>query len=132
MWFFSPIFGQVQTDRQTDRQKTAHMSPPCNVHRWAQKVLKHYLAVHNLVPLGVLFWYTIIFQDGIFYQKGHHFLKRYLSSCHTIESVQKPRETILSGWHRKYRKPFKNSSYFYLQYERNIDDAAIITDCFTC
>ncbi len=26
-----------QTDRQTDRQKATHMSPPCNMHRWAQK-----------------------------------------------------------------------------------------------
>ncbi len=36
---FSPIFGQVQTtDRQTtDRRKVMHMSPPCNLHRWAQK-----------------------------------------------------------------------------------------------
>ncbi len=43
---FSPIFGQVQTDRQTDgqtdrrtdRREVTHMSPPCNGHRWAQKI----------------------------------------------------------------------------------------------
>ncbi len=27
-----------QTDRWTDRRKVMHMSPPCNVHRWAQKM----------------------------------------------------------------------------------------------
>ncbi len=27
---------QVQTDRQTDRQKAMHMSPLRNMHRWAQ------------------------------------------------------------------------------------------------
>ena len=43
---FSPIFGPVflvqsgQTDRQTDRQKVMHSSPPCNLHRWAQKCLE--------------------------------------------------------------------------------------------
>ncbi len=26
-----------RTDGQTDRQKVMHMSPPCNLHRWAQK-----------------------------------------------------------------------------------------------
>ncbi len=26
-----------QTDRRTDGQKAMHMSPPCNMHRWAQK-----------------------------------------------------------------------------------------------
>ncbi len=26
-----------RTDRRTDRQKAMHMSPPCNMHRWAQK-----------------------------------------------------------------------------------------------
>ncbi len=26
-----------QTDGQTDRQKVMHRSPPCNLHRWAQK-----------------------------------------------------------------------------------------------
>ena len=25
-------------DRQTDRQNVMHMSPPCKLHRWAQKV----------------------------------------------------------------------------------------------
>ncbi len=32
------------TDR-TDRQKTMHMSPPCNLHRWAQKPVRH--AIEN-------------------------------------------------------------------------------------
>ncbi len=27
----------LQTDRQTDGQKVTPMSPPCNMHRWAQK-----------------------------------------------------------------------------------------------
>ncbi len=30
---------------QTDRQKATHMSPPCNMHRWAQKVV--YLAPYS-------------------------------------------------------------------------------------
>ncbi len=30
-------FCHRQTDRQTDRRKATHMSPPCNLHRWAQK-----------------------------------------------------------------------------------------------
>ncbi len=28
------------TDRQTDRQKVTHKSPPCNLHRWAKKIRK--------------------------------------------------------------------------------------------
>ena len=36
--FFSPISGEVRMDRQLDRQKVTHMSLPCNLHRWAQKL----------------------------------------------------------------------------------------------
>ncbi len=32
-----------RTDRRTDRQKAMHMSPPCNMHRWAQKCNKKIL-----------------------------------------------------------------------------------------
>ncbi len=28
-----------QTARLTDRQKAMHMSPPCNMHRWAQQMV---------------------------------------------------------------------------------------------
>ena len=40
--FSSELFSSPdgQTDRQTDRQKATHMSPPCNMHRQAQKERK--------------------------------------------------------------------------------------------
>ncbi len=66
---FSPIFGQVRTDRQTDgqtdRQKAMHMSPPCNMHRWAQKwirILKFTRICLNVVLRG----YYIVCWDPIF------------------------------------------------------------------
>ncbi len=40
MNYYPVIFGQVHTDRWTDRQKVMHMSPPCKMHRWAQKLIK--------------------------------------------------------------------------------------------
>ncbi len=38
MNFFQSDFS-YSPDRQTDRQKVTHMSPPCNMHRWAQKLI---------------------------------------------------------------------------------------------
>ncbi len=48
---FSPIFGQVRTDGRTDRQKAMHMSPPCNLHRWAQKLWVDTLFPANFATL---------------------------------------------------------------------------------
>ncbi len=36
--YFLVIFGPVQTTTTYYRQKVMHMSPPCQVHRWAQKL----------------------------------------------------------------------------------------------
>ncbi len=43
-----------QTYRQTDyRRNTMHMSPPCMVHRWAQKWLPSRSSIHVLPSMGV-------------------------------------------------------------------------------
>ncbi len=34
----SSLKSDRRTDRRTDRQKATHKSPPCNKHRWAQKL----------------------------------------------------------------------------------------------
>ena len=49
--YFLVIFGPVQT---TDRQKAMHMSPPCNVHRWAQKSTVS-LVVHDKLAFAHTF-----------------------------------------------------------------------------
>ncbi len=36
MNYYPVNFGKV-TEVQTDRHKVMHMSPPCKMHRWAQK-----------------------------------------------------------------------------------------------
>ncbi len=40
-----------QTDRRTDGQKAMHKSPPCNMHRWAQK--SHRRTIHCKIPVFV-------------------------------------------------------------------------------
>ncbi len=49
-WFFSILSlnkdfyfpaTDRQTDGRTDGQKAMHMSPPCSMHRWAQKLKLH-------------------------------------------------------------------------------------------
>ncbi len=42
-------------DRQTDRQKATHMSPPCKVHKWAQKGVFWADNLHGFKRKGLFF-----------------------------------------------------------------------------
>ncbi len=57
----STTFGKVRTtDRQTDRQKVTHMSPPCNLHRWAQKGGAHNFCLQKYECHGDFLVYLLL------------------------------------------------------------------------
>ncbi len=41
------------TDRRTDGQKAMHMSQPCNMHRWAQKIKGTAIRIRLLIFPGI-------------------------------------------------------------------------------
>ena len=65
---YCPVWIIVQSefwsspDRQTDRQKVTHMSPPCKVHRWAQQ---------NMTMEQYIIWWSHFFNEfSVFFWRG--------------------------------------------------------------
>ena len=66
VWFF------VKSRQTTDRQKVTHISPPCKMHRWAQKPVHRKIMLFSLRKVFNAIWLFYIIEILIY-----HYIYRY-------------------------------------------------------